>query len=130
MTTLGIKITKLLLAASIAALALSASPAASAQNGRDQGGNQIGRTQMTVEFRYKSWESASQNYQQIRRLVKRACTTPGSKLAVTRLSEQVCVDGMTDLFVAQLGRPQIADAHFAATGRRIATDHQLASAGR
>lgn len=112
---------------SLLALGLSATILAAPSAFADQPRQPFGHEEVTVEFRYKSWESAKDNYRTIRRLVVRACTTPGVKLAVTRLSEHVCVREMLDKTIAQLGRKQIADLHFAATGRRIA-DAQLASA--
>jgi hypothetical protein len=111
-----------LLALGLSAAVLAA-PAASA----DQPRQPAGHKEVTVEYRYKSWESPGENYQSIRRLVKRECVTSGVKPMITRVSEKACVDSMTDKVIAQLGRKQIADLHFAATGRRV-SESQLASA--
>ncbi len=111
-----------LLALGLSAAVLAA-PAAFADNARLP----AGLKEVKVEFRYKSWETPAENYRTVRRLVRSECVTPGVRLAITRISEQVCIDGMTDRLVAELGREQIADLHFASTGRRV-SETQLASA--
>jgi UrcA family protein len=121
MTNLRAKFASSFFALAIAATASAASPAAFAQ---------VGREQVTIEFGYKSWDTAAENYQVIRRIVKRACTSSGgAKSLLVKLTEQECIDGMTDMAVAQLGRPQLASLHYAATGRDVSVNIQLASAG-
>lgn len=112
---------------SLLVLALSATVLAAPAAFADEPRLPAGYESVKVEFVHKSWLTPKENYQTMRRQVRKGCTTPGLKLAVTRKSEQVCIDGMTDKAVAQLGRRQIADLHFAATGRRV-PETQLASA--
>ena len=105
--------------------AMLAAPAAFAEKARQPAGHQ----EVTVEFRYQPWVSPAENYGAIRRLVTKACTNPSVLPLALKLPQQVCVREMLDKSVAQLGRKQIADLHFAATGRHVAQT-QLASAER
>lgn len=117
------KIIKSLLALSLSAAAgLAVSPAIAQSPGQT-----FGYEPVTIEFRYRSWETPAKNYQALRRIARNSCTSLGPRLMVTRISEQKCADALTDSAVAELGRRTVSELHFAATGRRVSAGPQLAS---
>jgi hypothetical protein len=90
--------------------------------------NTAGQGKVTIEFRYKGWDTPAENYKNMRRVAKRACATPGPKLMIARISEDRCVAALTDGAVAGLRRQAVTQLHFAATGRLISPGLELASA--
>ncbi|HEX5008652.1 MAG TPA: hypothetical protein VFV70_16180 [Hyphomonadaceae bacterium] len=75
-----------------------------------------GRPPVSVEFTYNPEESAATNYRNLRWHVKHACEQQGPRSVQYMAKEKACVEGMTNMVVAQLARPDVNVAHAAATG--------------
>lgn len=118
---------KTFVAKSLLALGLSAAVLtvpATAQTPIDTIG---GQERAQIEFRYRGWDTPAENYQVVRRLARRACKTEGPRPLAFALVEQACVAELVDGAIAQIGRPQIAQIHFNATGRRVSSSSLVAS---
>jgi hypothetical protein len=71
---------------------------------------------VSVEFAYDPDASAATNYRNLLVKVKRACTQQGPRSIAYMPKEKACIEGMTNLVVAQVDRPEVNVAHAAATG--------------
>jgi hypothetical protein len=82
------------------------------------------RPPITVHFTHNPEDSAATNYRNLLVKVRRVCRSSGP-LALSSLADQrICIAQMSDLAVAQVGRPDLMAEHEAAKG---AAGRQLAA---
>jgi hypothetical protein len=84
-----------------------------------------GRRPVSLEFTYDPEASAATNYRTLLVRVRRACMQEGPRSVAYMAREQACIEGMTNLAVAQINRPSLMAAHEAARGK--AERRQLAA---
>ena len=114
-----------LLGTAFLASALAASPAQAQSPSQSPSWNQY----VTADFRYNPDASVKSNYRTFRIIAKRACRSTGPGVASASAKRKACLADLMDRAVASTQRADMADLHFAETGRSIDSSRQLASTG-
>jgi hypothetical protein len=75
------------------------------------------RPPITVHFTYNPADSAETNYRNLLVKVNRVCRPSGPLALSSPADQRICIAQMSDLAVAQVGRPALMAAHEAAKGQ-------------